>query len=158
MRITSSPVVVQQTNYQANAASTAQKALDRSQQLAFPKTSADHHFVRQALRSLWLTRYRLFFRSVKTLEGLASQTVSTQMSGASLNRLLLAVDHAARFTPNATSLVRTLAAQRLLARHGYRTELHLGLHKRAWLTYRGHVIVGRVFFPGDEETQNTFLA
>jgi hypothetical protein len=57
---------------------------------------------------------------------------------------------AGRYVPNATCLPQSLAAQVLLGRHGYLTQLRIGfardkegrLKAHAWLEKEGEVIVG----------------
>ena len=63
--------------------------------------------------------------------------------------LLWAVRSVAARVPRSTCLVHAWAARRLLARHGYPSELRLGCLKiqgafqaHAWLEYRGSVILG----------------
>jgi hypothetical protein len=66
-----------------------------------------------------------------------------------LSRLIWAVNAASRCIPRSTCLVRALAAQRLLARHGYPSTLHLGvartpagLDAHAWLDHAGITLIG----------------
>jgi hypothetical protein len=130
----------------------AKKLTLQDRTMAFPSGQNDRHFIKQASKFLWLMRLGLWFLPYERLEHLVKRSVSAQMTGAPLNRLLLAIDYASRRVPQVNSLTRTLAAQRLLARHGYRTELHLDTSKKsAWLTYRGHVIIGQHVFSQDEE-------
>lgn len=63
--------------------------------------------------------------------------------------LAWAVNVTTRLIPRSTCLVRALAAQRLLARHGYPSTLHLGvarssegLDAHAWLEYQGATLIG----------------
>jgi Transglutaminase-like superfamily len=63
-------------------------------------------------------------------------------------RAAWAIAASARLIPRSTCLVRALAAQRLLARHGYPSTLHLGVAKspefqaHAWLEHDGSPVVG----------------
>ena len=61
----------------------------------------------------------------------------------------LAVERAGRQIPGARCLARALAGSVLLARHGYRTDLRIGVRRpegafqaHAWLEYAGEVLVG----------------
>jgi hypothetical protein len=70
-----------------------------------------------------------------------------------------AVRSGARFLPRSTCLVRALAAQALLTRHGYRPRLTIGVAKsqsrfeaHAWVTCKGEVVIG-----GRETGQYTTL-
>src|SRR5215469_1794835 len=54
----------------------------------------------------------------------------------------------ARIMPNSTCLVAALAAARLLAQHGYKSTLHIGVNRmaglfaaHAWVEYDGRAII-----------------
>jgi hypothetical protein len=72
------------------------------------------------------------------------------VDGADEARLVWAVGAAGRGLPRITCLVRALAAQALLARHGRASELRLGVARRpdgafaahAWLEREGRVLLG----------------
>lgn len=79
-------------------------------------------------------------------------------SGFDIETALWAIDTAARHVPwRADCMIRSLAAARWLARHGYAPRFHLGVLKsdaeeiraHAWLTLDGRVIVGGDIHPGD---------
>jgi hypothetical protein len=65
-------------------------------------------------------------------------------------RIVWAVEVAARRVPRATCLVRALAAQALLARHGHASQLRLGVARgasrafeaHAWLEADGRILIG----------------
>jgi hypothetical protein len=65
-------------------------------------------------------------------------------------RVVWAVGVAGRLVPRATCLVRALAAQGLLARHGHASQLRLGVTRgtgpafeaHAWLEHDGRVLIG----------------
>jgi hypothetical protein len=63
-------------------------------------------------------------------------------------RAAWAIATTTRLIPRSTCLVRALAAQRLLARHGYPSTLHLGVAKspefeaHAWLECQGAILIG----------------
>jgi len=65
------------------------------------------------------------------------------------SRAAWAIAATTRVIPRSTCLVRALAAQRLLARHGYPSTLHLGvaraphgLDAHAWLECQGAILLG----------------
>jgi hypothetical protein len=68
--------------------------------------------------------------------------------GADAAAIAWAIRAAARYIPGATCLVRALATQRLLARHGHASELRIGVAKaaqfqaHAWVECGGAVVVG----------------
>jgi hypothetical protein len=78
----------------------------------------------------------------------------------SVDRLVWAVSVASHYVPKATCLTQALAAQVLLGRRGYLTQLRVGVAKdeegqlegHAWLESQGKVIVG-----GGELTRYTLL-
>ena len=71
-----------------------------------------------------------------------------------------AVGVAGRVVPEATCLVRAMAAQILLARHGVESSIRLGVKRaeagelkaHAWLECRGRVVVGGAESPGAYST------
>ena len=92
--------------------------------------------------ALWLVPFRYFKLTPWVAPGAARDT----------DRLTWAVLAAAALVPKSTCLVRALAAQRLFARHGHASHLHIGVAQsveegfaaHAWLEYRGAVLVGRM--------------
>jgi hypothetical protein len=93
--------------------------------------------VAPAMRWNWL-------RFVKT--GVRSRACRLAVPSA---QIAWAVGAAARFVPRATCLVRAIAAQRLLARYGYDSQVHIGVTKasgdfqaHAWVERDGVVCVG----------------
>lgn len=71
--------------------------------------------------------------------------------GADPARIAWALRVASRFVPRPTCLVRALAAQRLLAKHGHASDLRIGVAKsgaagfaaHAWVECGGAVLVGQ---------------
>ena len=90
--------------------------------------------------ALWLVPFR-FWR--------LAPSVAARHTG-DTHRLTWAVLAAAAVVPKSTCLVRALAAQRLFARYGHASNLHIGvahsveegLAAHAWLEYRGAILVG----------------
>ena len=91
--------------------------------------------------ALWIVPFR-FLR--------LAPSVAARHAGGDTDRLTWAVLAAADVVPESTCLVRALAAQRLFARHGHASNLHIGvapsveegLAAHAWLEYRGAILVG----------------
>jgi hypothetical protein len=79
----------------------------------------------------------------------------------SVDRLAWAVTVASRYVPKATCLAQALAAQVLLGRYGYLSQLRLGvardeegrLEAHAWLESHGRIVVG-----GGELSRYTLLS
>ena len=116
----------------------------------------ERHFTQQALRQLYQVRLGLWFHGFSAWQRKNRPSVSAQMSGAPLGELLTAITRARRWVPKDTSLIEAIAAQRLLGQHGYQSTVHIGIAKagvdpaaHAWLSYQGHVIVGRIPNLGD---------
>ena len=92
-------------------------------------------------------RLALWFAPARTLTREVTPRATTHQPPASL--LAWAVNATTRLIPRSTCLVRALAAQRLLARHGYPSTLHLGvarspdgLDAHAWLECQGATLIG----------------
>jgi len=80
---------------------------------------------------------------------LGSLVARSGRSGAAVERIVWAVRTATRWTPAATCLVSGLALQRMLGRHGHRSELHIGVARtggffsaHAWVERDGRVLLG----------------
>ena len=110
----------------------------------------DRRLLLEALAACAYFRLALYFVSANRLRGLVAQTIrSTGRSGGPLERIVWAVRTALRWTPGATCLVAGLALQRMLGRHGHRSELHIGVSRtggvfaaHAWVERDGRVLVG----------------
>jgi hypothetical protein len=69
-------------------------------------------------------------------------------TGVPAARIAWAIGVASRYVPRATCLVRALAGRRLLAAHGHRAQLRIGVARsagfeaHAWLEYNGRVLIG----------------
>jgi hypothetical protein len=96
---------------------------------------------------LWV----LPFRSVHgAIRALGERPRSRDGNGPPVERIVWAVGAADRFVPRTTCLVRALAAQALLGRRGYASQLRLGVaggsgrvfEAHAWLERDGHVLIG----------------
>ena len=92
-------------------------------------------------------RLALWYMPVRTLR--RTSPPASRKSQPALSKLAWAVNAATSLIPRSTCLVRALAAQRLLARHGYPSTLHLGvartpdgLDAHAWLDCQGATVIG----------------
>ena len=91
--------------------------------------------------ALWLVPFRFLRRTPRVAACRQGDT----------DRLTRAVLAAASVVPKSTCLVRALAAQRLFARHGYGSELRIGVSKpdrngfsaHAWLDLGGETVIER---------------
>lgn len=96
---------------------------------------------------LWV----LPFRSVhRALSALGNRPRTRGRGEPPVERIVWAVGAAAQLVPRATCLVRALAAQALLARRGYASQLRLGVsggsgrsfEAHAWIEQDGRVLIG----------------
>lgn len=75
---------------------------------------------------------------------------ATGTAGHSINQLVWAVRVTSRYLPDATCLTQALAAQALLARSGYPSQVEIGVAKdesrrfqaHAWVVCQGQVVLG----------------
>ena len=102
---------------------------------------------------LWVLPFRWVHGAVSAF---GSRPRSRNGDGPPVERIVWAVGAAAPLVPRATCLVRALAAQALLARRGYPSQLRLGVaggrgrpfEAHAWIERDGHVLVGGPVDPG----------
>ena len=114
----------------------------------FQLSPIERHLTNQAIRQLVQTRMALWLAPLRFAVKHLRRDVRAQKSGATLNQLVTLFKTACSFFPQ-SSVTEALAAQRFLARHGYRAEIHLARSTSkaivyGWLSYRGHVILGSV--------------
>jgi len=96
---------------------------------------------------LWVLPFRWVHGAVRAF---GKRPRPLDEDGPPVQRVVWAVGAAARLVPRATCLVRALAAQALLARRGYASELRLGVSggprrtfsAHAWIERDGQVLVG----------------
>ena len=110
-------------------------------------------FVR-ALVIIWVTRLGLWLLPLRILPRIVSRTVTVVVpvpaQGRAAEEIVRAVARASRYVPSATCLTQALAAQALLARHGYAARLRIGiarpgpesLEAHAWVESQGEAVVG----------------
>jgi Transglutaminase-like superfamily len=116
---------------------------------AFAKlTRQDHRLLLNAFVTLAICRARLLTQNIEKLQAWATSTW-TGNAAISVERLAWAVEIASRKMPGATCFCRALTLQRLLAKHGYGSELKIGVGKNndqfaahAWLVHASQVLIG----------------
>jgi hypothetical protein len=112
---------------------------------------------RRLLLEAWslvvLSRLSLWTLPKRTVKRALSASAPTPVSEApqeSIEQLMWAVNAAARRVPRASCLTQAIAATTLLARHGHRSTLRLGvrkdeqnrLHAHAWVESGERVVLG----------------
>lgn len=96
---------------------------------------------------LWVLPFRWVHKAVGAI---GSPPRSRDDARPTAERIVWAVEAAARRVPRTTCLVRALAAQALLARRGYTSQLRLGVTRgsneafeaHAWIEQDGRVLLG----------------
>ncbi len=84
----------------------------------------------KALLFLWVAKCGLRLLPFRTMLTLIKRApIKRGPASFPLNRLLGAMDTAGRNVPRATCLVRAIAGQVFLARHGHQTDLRIGVLK-----------------------------
>jgi hypothetical protein len=97
-----------------------------------------------------LSLWTLPKRTVKRALSASSPTPGSDAPQESIEQLMWAVSAAARRVPRASCLTQAIAATTLLARHGHRSTLRLGvrkdeqnrLHAHAWVESGERVVLG----------------
>jgi hypothetical protein len=114
-------------------------------------TSADKLLLVQCALIVAAVRVGLSLLSYNTLRRwLATETTAESTTNAVAKRIGWGVETAARLLPGTTCLTKAFAAQWLLARSGYRSQMRIGVAKdahgqfiaHAWLISNGQVVVG----------------
>lgn len=104
----------------------------------------------QAVLAMHLIRLSLALFSLRTVHRLAVKITWRCDESFSADRIVWAVRSAARFVLGSSCLVQAFAAQSLLARHGYRPVLAIGVAKNecnrfgahAWVVCENEVLIG----------------
>ena len=111
----------------------------------------DRRLVLAAAGSVAAVRVALWVLPFRSVLGVIRSVGASRRAGAvTPERVVWAVEAAARGVPRATCLVRALAAQALLARRGHPSQLRLGVARgasqafeaHAWLEQDGQVLIG----------------
>jgi len=121
----------------------------------FSLTPADRGLVLDAGFWVALVRVGLRLASLQTLRRALARIARTRgainpVRAVEPERIAWAVRAASQYVPNATCLTQALAAQIMLARHGYPANLRIGvalgerntLHAHAWVESDGTVLIG----------------
>jgi hypothetical protein len=95
-----------------------------------------------------MTRAALWFLSVDTVRRLSARVA--RGTAGSAEQLVWAVKTVSRFLPQATCLTQALAAQALLSRSGFPSQVEIGVAKddlhrlqaHAWVVCYGQVVLG----------------
>jgi hypothetical protein len=114
-------------------------------------STADKLLLARCLLTVAVVRLGLSLWSYRTLRRwLPRTTAGAEATGASARRIVWGVDVASRLVPAATCLVKAFAAQLILARAGYRSQLRIGVGSdadgkfiaHAWLICGERVLLG----------------
>jgi len=116
--------------------------------LRLPRT--ERTLLLQAAFSILAVRFALRFLSFERLQVLACRWAGRATTPVSSDRIVWAVEAAARHIPASSCLSKALAAQALLARHGYASQLMIGVAKdealrleaHAWIICQDRVLIG----------------
>ena len=111
---------------------------------------AERALLLQAAFFILLVRLALRFLSVERLQALACHWAGRAAIPVISDRIVWAVEAAARHIPASTCLSKAVAAQALLARHGYTAQLMIGVVKddacrleaHAWITCQDRILIG----------------
>jgi hypothetical protein len=106
----------------------------------------DRRLLLEALVATVQFRVALYFFSIERLRGWAARA---GRGSRPVDRIVWAVNVAARRTPATTCLSAAFALQRLLSAHGHESELHIGVSRtagdfaaHAWVEREGRVLIG----------------
>jgi hypothetical protein len=117
-------------------------------------TPSEVALLASAWSALAATRLTLSWRGTAHLDAPPAQPgapgAPSAMDRDEVRRVTWAVTHAARLVPAATCLTQAIAARRLLAQHGVRSDLRIGVARagdgrmqaHAWLECDGTTILG----------------
>jgi hypothetical protein len=120
----------------------------------FSLPAADQWLFIKALVVVTVVRLRLALLPFRPGVGHAPARVVAPTTQPSPERIAWAVDRAGRYTGNATCLVRALAAQGILGRHGFCSRVSIGvaagerqgkkseLIAHAWVEFGGRILLG----------------
>lgn len=106
----------------------------------------------KALMLLWIVRIMLWVLPFQTLQNIIKKFTSTEekkVHSVHVGKLIWTVNVMSTYTPHATCLTRALAAQILLARYNYSSNIKIGVSKNegefeahAWLESDDKIILG----------------
>jgi hypothetical protein len=104
----------------------------------------------QAFWSVALWRFKLSFSPSGVIRRPVREPRHTVGIAPPIDKIVWAVETAARYVPNATCLTQSLALQSLLLRFGHRSSIHIGVAKgsdegfaaHAWVEFDGRILLG----------------
>ena len=110
----------------------------------------DQTLLLQAAFSILAVRLALRFLSFERLRELVARWAGRATTPVTSDRIVWAVEAAARHIPASSCLSKALAAQTLLTRQGYSSQLMIGVAKdeasgleaHAWITCQDQVLIG----------------
>ncbi len=121
----------------------------------FTLSKEDRRLVLQAGLLVGCVRLGLWVVSLRRVQGMVSRIVELQESRPgrehlAIDKMSWAVASASRYVPKATCLTQALALKILLARHGFPSQLCIGvanngqgmLEGHAWLESQGRIVIG----------------
>jgi Transglutaminase-like superfamily len=104
----------------------------------------------RAFWSLAIWRSKLSLFPFRVISKAAREPQRSARIAPPLDRIIWAVETAARYVPNATCLTQSLALQSLLRRFGHLSSIHIGVAKgleggfsaHAWVEFEGRILLG----------------
>ena len=120
----------------------------------FELSSVERRLLLKAALVLVAARLGLWLLPLRRLRGLLARAAHPSADAhvaapSALERVVWAIEAAARSIPKSTCLVKALAAQVLLGRAGYPARLHVGVANQdkgfeahAWLECEGKIVIG----------------
>lgn len=118
----------------------------------FKLSNLEKKILIKALMLLWIIRIMLYILPFQTLQNIIKKFISTEenkIHSVQIGKLIWAVEVMSAYTPRATCLTRALAAQILLARYNYSSNIKIGVSKNesgfeahAWLEADDKIILG----------------
>ncbi len=112
-------------------------------------TMAERLILIRVLVVVGVARATLWVLPIEAARKLVARA-TTGTAGYSINQLLWAVKVTSRYLPGATCLTQALAAQALLTRSGYPSQVEIGVAKdesrrfqaHAWVVCQGEIVLG----------------
>jgi len=112
-------------------------------------TMAERVILIRVLLVVGVARATLWLLPIETVRKLVARATKGT-AGHSLKQLIWAVRTVSRYLPGATCLTQALAAQALLARSGYPSQVEIGVTKdessrlraHAWVVSQGEIVLG----------------
>lgn len=118
----------------------------------FKLSNLEKKILIKALMLLWIVRIMLYALPFQTLQNIIKKFTSTEenkIHSVEIRKLIWAVEVMSVYTLRATCLTRALAAQILLARYNYSSNIKIGVSKNkgefeahAWLEADDKIILG----------------